>query len=231
MQTDIVTKVLGANLYFARLTGHGQDSAAMGAATFDEWRADVSQAIKVAHFIGKRVMVIGCSTGCTLAVGALSEWTDVAGLVCISPNFGLTHRIGQVLLDLPYVRHWGHLFAGKKRSVPLRSDAHAAYWTTSYPTCAVYPLADAVRVVRKTDLSTIRTPAFFAYNPTDQVVSAQKTQRVMARWGGQVTGYEFSQSPDDDVMGHVMAGDVFSPGQNAPLVAAILRWFGPFNCG
>lgn len=231
VQTDIVTKVLGANLYFARLTGHGQNSAAMEAATFDEWRADVSQAIEVANFIGKRVMVIGCSTGCTLAVDALSKWTGVACLVCISPNFGLTHRIGQALLDFPYVQHWGHLFAGKKRSVPLRSDAHAAYWTTSYLTCAVYPIADAVHVVRKTDLSTIQTPAVFAFNPTDQVVRAQKTQRVMARWGGQVTGYELIQSPDDDVLGHVIAGDMFSPGQTAPLVAAILRWFGPFNCG
>lgn len=81
VQTDIVTKVLGANLYFARLTGHGQNSAAMEAATFDEWRADVSQAIEVANFIGKRVMVIGCSTGCTLAVDALSKWTGVACLV------------------------------------------------------------------------------------------------------------------------------------------------------
>ena len=38
---DLVAKALGANLYFACLTRHGQDSAAMGAATFDEWRADV----------------------------------------------------------------------------------------------------------------------------------------------------------------------------------------------
>lgn len=88
-----------------------------------------------------------------------------------------------------------------------------------------------MHVVRKTDLSTIQTPAVFAFNPTDQVVRAQKTQRVMARWGGQVTGYELIQSPDDDVLGHVIAGDMFSPGQTAPLVAAILRWFGPFNCG
>jgi len=37
------------------------------------------------------------------------------------------------------------------------------------------------------------------------------------------------QGPDDDAMGHVMAGDVFSPAQTEPLVAAILRWFAPLR--
>ncbi len=226
---DLVAKALGANLHYTRLTGHGQDGAAMGEATFDAWRADVAEALDVAHAIGKRVLVIGCSTGCTLAVDALAHGADVAGLVCVSPNFGLTHRIGQALLDLPYVQHWGHLIAGKKRSLDVHSDAHAAYWTTSYPTRAVYPMGDAVRAVRKADLSDIRTPAFVAYNPVDQVVSAARTEHVMSRWGGVAVGYKLVQGPDDDAMGHVMAGDVFSPAQTEPLVAAILRWFAPLR--
>jgi esterase/lipase len=222
---DLVAKALGANLHFTRLNGHGQDGTAMGKATLHAWRADVAEALDVAHIIGKRVLIIGCSTGCTLAADALANGTDVAGLVCVSPNFGLTHRIGQALLDLPYVRHWGHLIAGKNRSFDVHSDAHGAYWTTSYPTRAVYPMGDAVRAVRSADLSTIRTPAFFAYNPADQVVSAKQTERVMARWGGRAVGHKLIQGPDDDAMGHVMAGDVFSPAQTEPLVAAILRWF------
>lgn len=226
---DLVAIALGANLYFTRLTGHGQDGAAMGAASFDAWRADVAETLEVAHAIGKRVLVIGCSTGCTLAVNALADGANIAGLVCVSPNFGLTHSIGQALLDLPYVRHWGHLIVGKNRTFDVHSDAHAAYWTTSYPPRAVYPMGDAVRAVRKADLSNIRTPALFAYNPADQVVSAAQTERVMARWGGQVSGHKLTQGADDDAMGHVMAGDVFSPAQTEPLVAAVLRWFDPFG--
>jgi len=226
---DLVAKALGANLYFTRLTGHGQDGAAMGQASFDAWRADLAEALMVAHTIGKRVLVIGCSTGCILAVDALAHGADIAGLVCVSPNFGLSHRLGQTLLDLPYVRHWGYLIAGKNRSFDVHSDAHAAYWTTSYPTHAVYVMGDAVRAVRKADLSDIRTPALFAYNPADQVVSAAQTERVMARWGGIAVGHKLTRGPEDDVMGHVMAGDVFSPAQTEPLVAAILRWFEPFR--
>ncbi|HEV8034541.1 MAG TPA: alpha/beta hydrolase, partial [Yoonia sp.] len=35
---DLVAKALGANLHFTRLTGHGQNSDAMGQATLADWR-------------------------------------------------------------------------------------------------------------------------------------------------------------------------------------------------
>ena len=46
---DLVAKELGANIYFARLTGHGQDGDAMAAATFADWTRDVAEAVKVAQ--------------------------------------------------------------------------------------------------------------------------------------------------------------------------------------
>jgi len=222
---DIIASHLDANLHYTRLTGHGQDGAAMGEATFAAWKEDVAEAILVAQTIGENVLIIGCSTGCTLAADALANGAQVAGLVCISPNFGLTHKIGQMLLDMPLVQRWGHIVAGKSRSFDVLSDAHGAYWTTSYPTQSVYPMADAVRSIRRTDLSCIATPAFFAVNPCDQVVSPQATARVMARWGAPTHHHTLVQTPADDKMGHIMAGDVFSPAQTASLAAAVLRWF------
>ena len=61
---DQVAADLGANLHFTRLTGHGQDGPAMGRATLGAWQADVAEALEIAETIGKRVIVIGCSTGC-----------------------------------------------------------------------------------------------------------------------------------------------------------------------
>lgn len=223
---DLVADGLGANLHFTRLTGHGQAGTAMGDATFAAWQSDVAEALMVARTIGKQVLVIGCSTGCTLAVDALARGAQIAGLVCISPNFGLTNKVAQILLDLPFVRHWGHLVAGKSRSFDVISDAHGAFWTTSYPTRAVFPMGEAVRAVRRSDLSQVRTPAMFAFNIADQVVSAAATQNVIDRWAGRVLVHPLMQGPSDDPMGHVMAGDVFSPSQTKPLAAAILRWFG-----
>ncbi len=222
---DLVVNGLNANLHFTRLTGHGQDGAAMGQATFEAWQDDVAEALEVAHTIGKRVLVIGCSTGCTLAVDALARGAEVAGIVCVSPNFGLTHKLAQLLLDLPLVKYWGLWIAGRTRSFDVLSDDHAAYWTTSYPTRAVFPMGDAIRAVRGADLSQVRTPAMFAFNTADQVVSPKATQNVIDRWSGRMLVHPLMQGPNDDPIGHVMAGDVFSKSQTKPLAAAILRWF------
>lgn len=223
---DLVAKQLGANIYYARLTGHGQDGDAMGQASFKAWRADTAEAIRIGASLGDKVLVMGCSTGCTLATDALAQGAQAAGVVHISPNFGLSHVMAQLLLNLPFARHWGHLLAGKTRQFDVISPEHEAYWTTKYPTKAVYPMADAVRAVMKhADLPQIMTPAFFAYNERDQVVSARQTEKVMGLWGGKTKAHLLLQGPGDDVMGHVMAGDVFSPSQTEPLAEAILRWF------
>ena len=221
---DLVAKGLGANLHFTRLRGHGEDAEAFGAATLEDWLADVGEAFMVAQTIGKHVLVMGCSTGCTLATIALAQGAQAKAVVHISPNFGLRHRIAQALLQIPGIRHFGHLIAGRTRSFPVLSDAHAAYWTTSYPTTAVYTMADAVRAAKSCDVNKIETPAFFALNPDDQVISPKAAMRVMQSWGGPVTHLPLVQGASDDHMGHVMAGDVFSPDQTEPLAARILDW-------
>ena len=221
---DLVAEGLGANLHFTRLSGHGQDGPAMGRATFAAWIRDVAEAIAIAQTIGDEVIIIGCSTGCTLATHALAGGAQVKAMVHISPNFGLRHRAVQCLLDLPGARHWAKYIAGRERSFPAINDAHAKYWTISYPTKAVYAMADAVRATRRAALSQIRAPALFCFNEDDQVVHPDKIRATMRRWGGPVAEVKLIQTPDDDAMGHVMAGDVFSPGQTLPLARRILAW-------
>lgn len=221
---DMVAKALGANLHFTRLTGHGQDSAAMGQATLADWRRDVAEAIAIAQTLGDEVVIMGCSTGCTLATLALAEGVKVKGVAQISPNFGLRNRVLQRLLDLPASRHWAKYVAGSTRKVPAISAAHAAYWTLHVPTAAVHVMADAVRAVRHADLSIIATPALFCFNAVDQVVHPDATRQVIDRWGAAAQVLMLNQTPQDDAMGHVMAGDIFSPGQTAPLAQQIVAW-------
>ena len=221
---DLVAADLGANLHFTRLSGHGQDGDAMGQATLADWRADVAEALEIAQTIGERVIVIGCSTGCTLATLALAEGEKVHAMVHVSPNFGLSNRLVQGLLDLPMAEKWAHIVAGRERSFTEHSDAHAAYWTLRYPTKAVHTMADAVRAALDAPVETITTPALFCYNEADQVVSARATHKIIKRWGGPTAEYLMQQTPDDDAMGHIMAGDIFSPGQTQPAVARILAW-------
>lgn len=225
---DLVAKGLGANLFMTRLTGHGQDGAAMGRARLDDWDADVAEAIKIGAALGDEVIVMGCSTGCTLLTTALAEKIDgsdvIKGVVHVSPNYGLAHMWAQALLQLPKVRSWGEYVAGSEQSFDKMSDDHAKYWTLRYDTQAVFTMADAVRAAMASPIEGITTPAYFALCETDEVVSPAKTRTVMERWGGSLAEDILVQGPNDDKMGHVMAGDVFSPDQTAPLAERVIRW-------
>lgn len=221
---DMVANALGANLYFARLTGHGQDGAAMGQARLADWDADVTEALEIAAALGDEVIIMGCSTGCTLATRALAAGAQAKGIVHVSPNYGLTDPFAQGLLQLPGVRSWGPYVVGKQRSYDAISEAHAAFWTLKYDTQAVFTMADAVRAALSGRIESIQTPAYFAFNEADKVVSPAKTRKVMARWAGPVVADMLIQGPQDDKMGHVMAGDVFSPRQTAPLADRIITW-------
>lgn len=221
---DLVAAAFDANLHFTRLTGHGQDGDAMGRATFVDWQRDVAEAIAIAQTLGEEVVIIGCSTGCTLASLALAEGTQVKAMIHISPNFGLRHWAVQTLLDLPGSRHWSKYVAGSSRSFEPISDAHATYWTVRYPTAAVHVMADTVRAARDADLSRINTPALFCFNDKDQVVHPADIRKVIDRWGAPTETVMIEQGPEDDAMGHVMAGDVFSPGQTVPLAQRIIAW-------
>lgn len=221
---DMVAKALGANLYFTRLVGHGQDGAAMGRATLAEWEADVAEAFEVAAALGDEVILMGCSTGCTLLTTALARGAKAKGIVHLSPNYGLRNKAAHLLLQMPGVRRWGPFLVGRERSFDVISEAHEHYWTTRYDTAAVFTMADAVRTAMGAAIERIKVPAYFAYAETDQVVDPKKTAKVMGRWGGPVTQDILVQGPEDDADGHVMAGDVFSPNQTAPLAERISAW-------
>jgi len=226
---EMVAAALGANLFATRLVGHGQDSAAMNDATLNGWRADVREAVAIGLTIGKRVLIMGCSTGCTLtALGLTNDdipsGDEVLGVCFVSPNFGLRHKVAQLVLDLPFSDRWAQYLIGKERSFGVHSAQHAQFWTTHYPTKAAKPMGDAVRAAMRADLGKIMTPLFMAVNADDQVIDPKRARKAYMRWGGPSFKLALVQTPDDDAMGHVMAGDVFSPKQTAPLAARIVEW-------
>ena len=221
---EMIASELGANLFQTRLSGHGQDGVAMGQARLPDWETDVDEALEVAQALGREVIVMGCSTGCTLLTTALARGARAKGIVHISPNYGLRHVLAHGLLQMPGVRKWGPYVAGRTRRFEAISDAHARLWTLEYDTQAVFTMADAVRAAMASRIEGILTPAYFAFCESDEVVSPKKTRGVMARWGGPVVEDILVQGPSDDKMGHVMAGDVFSPAQTGPLAARILEW-------
>ncbi|KJZ20575.1 alpha/beta hydrolase [Loktanella sp. S4079] len=221
---EMIAQDIGANAVYARLTGHGQDGDALAKATFVEWMNDVAEAVKVAELLGDEIILMGCSTGCTMAALALASGAQAKACIMVSPNFGLRNWFAQTILDMPGVRYWGRYVAGKTRNFDPINEGHSAYWTTRYPTEALYPMADAVRAACQADYSRVTTPTLLVMNEADTVVHPKRTRKVMAGWGGPVTEEIVIAGPNDDASGHVMAGEVFSPDQTEPLARRISAW-------
>ena len=223
---DDVAKALGANVFFTRLAGHGRSGEAMAEPLAGDWIEDMAEAMAIGRRLGDRVLVIATSTGGTLAAIAatdpvLSE--GLAGVVLVSPNFGVKNAAAKIL-DLPLARYWAPWVAGKSRSFAPLNAAHARHWTTTYPTTALFPMAALVRHARDLNYGLVKIPALVIFSPQDQVVDPEKTALVMAGWAGPVRLEERQMGPEDDPFSHVIAGAALSPGQTAQTVALIVDW-------
>ena len=223
---DRLAEALGANLYFARLRGHGQDGAAMAEPTVGDWLEDTAESLAIGRRIGERVVVLATSTGGSLAAiaaadPALSE--GIAGVALVSPNFAV-NRPEAALLTLPWARLWLPRVAGEERGFAPVNEAHGRHWTTRYPIEAVLPMAALVAHARGLDHGQVRVPALFLYSEHDEVVSPAATRRVFEQWGGPKRIEPVVVGPGDDPVSHVIAGDILSPGQTQATVALLLDW-------
>jgi alpha-beta hydrolase superfamily lysophospholipase len=223
---DLVAKALGANLFFTRLSGHGRDGDAMAEPMGADWLTDTAEAMEIGRRIGDKVILIGTSTGGTLAAIAAADplmRKDLAGIVFVSPNFKINNPMAS-LMGWPGARWWGPKLAGETRSFEPRNDMQAKYWTTSYPMVSTVSLVHLVNYADMMDYAGFETPALFMFSDEDQVVVASKTRDVAQKWGGDVTLDVVTMGEGDDAYSHVIAGDIVSPGQNQRAVDRIVEW-------
>ena len=221
---DDLAKALGANVFYTRLTGHGLPGEAMGEATAQDWMADTLEAVHIGKTLGRKVLLISCSTGSTLATW-LATSPDAAMVdahVFISPNFGLKNKASELVNG-----HWGHkiAYAVTGPSVTYTSDnpRDAQGWTQSYPTKALFPMLALVKKVRDSDLSRFQTPVLVLYSEKDETVEPNETKAAFARFGAaqkKLDAVDFSQSKGQ----HVLAGEIRDPQAVAPMVERILSW-------
>ncbi len=207
---EIVAATLGANLFETRLTGHGREREALTDISAEDWLQDAEEALSIASRLGERVIVIGTSTGATLAAAMLGHpaMDAVDFLVMVSPNFAprdaaaswLTRPAGPLL---------ARMLVGDTRSWQPHNDKQARYWSTSYPT------ASAVEMMRLVDLAnrklpdTIRQRLLMFYSSEDAVISPTEALSVFRRTAAPQKAAIEIDDPGDPSH-HVLAGDVLS---------------------
>lgn len=232
---DKVAAALGANLYFTRLAGHGRGSAPMGTMTAADWMVDFAEALAVGSRIGDRVVIIATSTGAPITLAGLARTElraampgadKVAGVVMISPNFRLASAVNSAILDLPGAPIFVPWLIGAEREWTPRNEAHGIYWTTRYPTAALFPMAHVMRAARDADASAVKVPLLLLSSPDDQVISPAAAEAVAARWGGPVARESWPWREGMDEEAHVIAGDIRSPGMTQAAADRIIDWAG-----
>jgi pimeloyl-ACP methyl ester carboxylesterase len=222
---DIVARELGANLFYTRLTGHGQDGPAMATASVKAWANDFAEAVAVGRAIGEEVIVMATSTGGGLTIWAAANQPElmdkVKALVLLSPNVGV-RAAGAWVLTMP----WGGVLAdwmtGGTRGFTPSNELQERYWTASYPTSATLPMAAITTLAAASRVENIHIPALFVISDGDKVVRPEITRKMAARWGAPHDIYVVDNAEDPSQ--HVIAGDAFSPSATQPAAEKIVEW-------
>lgn len=221
---DLVARQLGANLYYARLKGHGRSGDAMLEGSVHGWVNDFAEAAAIGRRLGDRVIVMATSTGASLATWAATQQEltrDVAGLVQFSPNYGI-QAAGSSLLSMPWAKQMVLLIVGKRRSFEPMNALHAGFWTYDYPSLALLPMASLVGLAKAADPQQIAIPSLFVFSPLDQVIRPDLVRMKAANWGGPAKIIEVTG--DGDPGHHVIAGDALSPSTTERLANLTSEW-------
>ena len=138
-----IAKQFGCNMYLARLSEHGIDTtdALVNMTATSLWES-AKEAYAIGKQLGDKVILMGTSTGGTVALELASNFDDVAGLVLYSPNIAINNP-SAFLTNNP----WGLQIArmvmgGKENMLKDRTDTYKKYWNHQYRLEAVVELQE-----------------------------------------------------------------------------------------
>lgn len=128
-----VAKKFNCNLYLSRLAEHGIDTTEpMQQLTVESYWQSVKEALVVGKQIGNKVILMGTSTGATLALKLASEYKDIYALILLSPNIEINDANAWILNN-PWGLQVAELILGSKyiESKDTR-PIYKQYWSSKY---------------------------------------------------------------------------------------------------
>jgi esterase/lipase len=222
---DRLAEAMGANLYYTRLTGHGQNGHAMAAATVDDWLNDGMEAMAIGRRLGKKIILVGTSTGATLATWLAARPVDaplIHSLILLSPNFFPKNPLAAAALWRPAIRLFECCF-GSWRNFDAVNTRHARFWTVCYPVRAIATMMHLVRLSWRIDLNHTTIPVLMMVNPRDRVINVTLAVKRFRDFSSRRNKLVFFTS-NRDLGHHILAGDILSPGTTQKALAIIRKF-------
>ena len=162
---------LGANMYLSRLSEHGlrTDMPLMKMTATSLWES-AKEAFAIGKKLGDSVILVGTSTGGTLALMlAAEQYPEIAGLVLMSPNIAINERFAFLLND-----HWGLRIArAVKGSETIdakdTSEIYRKYWYSPYRIEGAVELEQMLEEKMNTEtFSAVKQPTLLMYYYKDE---------------------------------------------------------------
>jgi pimeloyl-ACP methyl ester carboxylesterase len=167
-----IAKKFGCNLYLSRLAEHGIDTAdQLINLTADNYWESAKQAFAIGKQLGKKVILMGTSTGGTLALQLAADYpNDVAALVLMSPNIAINDPNAWIANN-----HWGLQVARlvKKSDYNISDDdrpVYKQYWNKPYRLEAVVTLEELLETtMNKETFEKVKQPVQLLYYYKDEI--------------------------------------------------------------
>lgn len=210
-----IARQFGCNLYLARLSQHGIDTSdALVNMTAENLWESAKQAYAIGKQLGNKVILMGTSTGGTLALQLAAAYPEIAGLILYSPNIEINDP-NAWLVNNP----WGLQIARKvKKSdyniIPNKPDIYKQYWNQQYRLEATVQLEELLETtMKKSTFEKIKQPVLALYyykdeNNQDPVVKVSAIKKMMVSLGTPVEKERMVAIPNAG--SHVLASPIQS---------------------
>jgi esterase/lipase len=185
-------RYFGCNAFLARLAAHGEVTEnPLLDMTPERLYESAKEALVIARQLGQKVVLMGCSTGCTLGLKLAADFPEmVFGLIFYSPNVQIKNKTA-ALLSGPWGLQIARLNLGSKFRV-TDDDPNGEvckYWNCSYRAEGLVYLQQLLdQTMKKEVFAKVKCPVFMGYyykdeQHQDQVVEVQASIRMFEELG------------------------------------------------
>jgi esterase/lipase len=181
-----IAKQFHCNLYLARLAEHGIDTTEdLMNLTAEKYWESAKLAYSIGKQIGKKVILMGTSTGGTLALQLAANYPEIAGLILYSPNIEIFDPSAP-LLNNPWGLQIGRaVLKSNYVDIKYKDSAYPKYWNSHYRIEAVVALQNLLEAtMTEATFKKIQQPTLALYYYKDEanqdnVVKVSAVQKMM----------------------------------------------------